>query len=197
MKQSIHYSLLTAGTLAFCTFGGLADAQEPGTNVATPPPVAPTLADPGTPLTTSAVASPIAASNEPVIDTATTRKTLPNRPLLITGLVTLGGTYGASAIVAATSEREADDKLFYPVVGPWMDLADRGCDANPCENETLNKVLLIGDGVLQGLGALSIVLSVMIPESKTRSWYLIGDSDVVIAPQLGSRMTGLAAAGRF
>lgn len=56
--------------------------------------------------------------------------TWPNRPMLITGAVVLGGTYAASAIVGAASKREADDKLFLPVVGPWMDLTKRDCEVN-------------------------------------------------------------------
>jgi hypothetical protein len=160
---------------AASAFGVLASAQEAGTNVA----------------------STVGVSNEPVIDAATTSTRLPNRPLLITGVVVLGASYGAAAIAGAVSDREADEKLFYPVVGPWLDLNDRGCDADPCSNKTLNQALLIGDGVLQGLGALSVLLSVMIPETTTRSWYLIGNQDVTVLPLVGSTTSGLAAVGRF
>jgi hypothetical protein len=199
MIKSFRFGLLAAGTLAFCTVSASATAEEPGTSVATPPP-APTptaLSTPGAPLEVSPVPNTASTANEPMIDSTTTSRTLPNRPLIITGAIVLGGSYGASAIVAATSEREADQKLYYPVVGPWMDLADRGCDANPCSRNTLNQALLIGDGVLQGLGAVSILLSVMIPETKTRHWYLIGNQELVVAPQVGNRLTGLVAAGRF
>ena len=199
MTKSFRFGLLAAGTLAFCTVSANAAAEEPGTNVATPPP-APTptaLATPGAPLEVSPVPGTVSSSNEPVIDSVTTRNTLPNRPLMITGAIVFGGTYGASAIVAATSEREADQKLYYPVAGPWMDLADRGCDTNPCSRKALDTALLVGDGVLQGLGALSLLLSVMIPETKTRNWYLIGDQELIVAPQVGSRLTGLVAAGSF
>src|SRR6185369_7180647 len=35
----------------------------------------------------------------------------PHRVLLVTGLVVLGGSYAASAVVAAESDRSADEKL--------------------------------------------------------------------------------------
>jgi hypothetical protein len=121
----------------------------------------------------------------------------PNRPLLVTGLVVLGGTYGASVIVGAASDREADDKLFLPVVGPWLDLTHRDCDVNDCGNDTLNKTLLVGDGILQGIGALSVLLSLVVPESTKTPWYLIGGEKLSVTPQISSRTTGLAAFGRF
>lgn len=123
--------------------------------------------------------------------------TWPNRPLLVTGLVVLGGTYGASVIVGAASNRESDEKLFIPVVGPWLDLKDRDCDAEPCDRETMNKTLLIGSGALQGLGALSVLLSLVIPESKEKPWYLIGGEKLSVTPQLGATTTGVTALGRF
>jgi len=123
-------------------------------------------------------------------------KSWPNRPLLITGLVVLGGSYGASAIVAATSDRKADEKLYYPVVGPWMDLSDRGCDEQPCGSDSFNKVLLVGGGVLQGVGALGVLLSLVIPETTTTEWYLIGNETLHVVPQAGV-LNGLTASGRF
>jgi hypothetical protein len=167
-------------------------AEQPGTNVATP---LPAPAGDTTPYAASVSPAPIAA--EPVIDTNTTRSTLPNRPLLVTGVVLFGGSYAASAIVAATSDRTADEKLYYPVAGPWMDLNNRNCDVNACPNKTLDKVLLVGDGVLQGLGALSLVMSLMIPEKTTRHWYLIGNEKLMLTPQLGRSTTALVAAGTF
>jgi len=136
-------------------------------------------------------------AQEPVIDAATTRKTIPNRPLLITGTLVLGASYGTAVVVAAVSDRPADDKLYYPVVGPWMDIAHRGCSEDPCENNDLDRVLIAADGVAQGLGALGMVLSLVIPEKTTRTWYLIGNKDLIVFPRLGGGMTGLGAVGQF
>jgi hypothetical protein len=136
--------------------------------------------------------------NEPVIDATTTRSTYPNRPLLVTGLVVLGGSYAAAAVVGATTDREEDKKLVYPVVGPWMDLANRDCNAMPCSNEDLNKALLIGDGILQGIGALGTLLSFVVPEKSTRKWYLIGQESTHVTPmRMGYAGFGLGASGKF
>jgi hypothetical protein len=87
----------------------------------------------------------------------------PNRRLLTSGAWTLGLAYAPALVVAIKSERRGDDYLYYPVVGPWLDLANRGSCAT-CEHETLNQVLLVTDGVFQGVGALQIVGSFLLPE---------------------------------
>jgi hypothetical protein len=183
---------------------GLANAQQsPGTNVPTPPPgqtpvsLTPSPAfgvdnDP-----TGAPASTPSLAQEPVIDTETTSKSVPNRPLLVTGVLLLGLSYAPAAVVAATSDREADEKLYYPVAGPWLDLNHRGCAANPCDNNDLNRGLLVADGIVQGAGALGVLLSLVLPEKTTRHWYLIGNRDVVVAPQVAGSLVGLRAVGQF
>ena len=200
IMNSYSIQLTRCGTMALLTtLTSLASAQE--TNVPTPPPspTPPALTTTETTTSVEPETTPVVlgASDEPVIDTATTQSSVPNRPLLITGSIFLVGSYGASAIVGAISDRSADEKLFYPVVGPWMDLSDRGCDTRSCSNETVNKVLLIGSGVGQGLGALGMLLSIVIPEKTTQNWYLVGNNELVVAPQLGANMTGLAAFGSF
>ncbi len=173
-------------------------ADEPGTNVAMSPPAPSVDSAPGaTQAQVTPIVTPTPIAPEPVIDTKTTSTTRPNRPLLVTGVILLGGSYGASAIIAATSNRTADEKLYYPVAGPWMDLNDRNCDINACPNKTLDKVLLVGDGVLQGLGALSVLMSLVIPEKTTRHWYLIGSEKVTVMPQFSHATTGLVATGAF
>jgi hypothetical protein len=135
--------------------------------------------------------------SEPVIDPSTQRSTLPNTPLLVTGLALLGATYGASVIAGAASDRDSDRKLYYPVVGPWMSLSERDCAADPCNNKTLGTVLLVGSGALQGLGAVSMLMSLVIPRKTTHQWYLIGNADTFVAPLVGSDQLGAVAVGRF
>jgi hypothetical protein len=67
-------------------------------------------------------------------------------------------------VVAITSERTEDNHLYAPIVGPWIDLATRGDCSGDCSHETVNKVLLVTDGVFQGLGALQIAGSLLFPE---------------------------------
>jgi hypothetical protein len=170
---------------------------------ATPPPPAPqpppqTASSASTPpTTTSALLS--AQPSQAVEDLPTTEtKSAINRPLMTTGIILLGGSYAASAVAAYTSERSEDQKnLYYPVAGPWMDLANRDCNARPCSNEGLDKALLIADGVAQGLGAIGVVTSLFIPEKTTRHWYLIGDDDLHGGPTRVGTGYGLGAAGRF
>jgi hypothetical protein len=127
----------------------------------------------------------------------TTERSLPNTPLLVTGAVVLGASYGASAIGAALSDRDSMDQLYYPVAGPWLALDKRDCDVEACDNKTLDTTLWIGSGVLQGIGALGVLLSVVVPESSTKRWYLIGNKDVVVAPVMTPTNAGLTAIGRF
>jgi hypothetical protein len=194
-------NLASVFVLALASVTSLASAQDkPGTNVATPRPAPPAATD--TPAATPAPAiSPlpvVSDPNEPVIDATTTRSTYPNRPLLVTGLVVFGGSYGTSAIIGATTDREDDKKLVYPVAGPWMDLANRDCVNNTCNNEGLNKALLIADGVLQGVGALGVLLSFVLPEKSTQRWYLIGQEGTHVTPmKMGYAGFGLGAVGKF
>src|SRR5690606_27795288 len=136
------------------TWGGIAAAQQrPGTNAPTPLPAS----------EEASAQAPTAVVREPYIEASAERSSVPNVPLLTTGLVVLGASYGASVIGAARSDSETDDKLYYPVVGPWLALNDRDCSEDPCSRKTLDTTLLIGSGVLQGLGALSIISSMFIP----------------------------------
>ena len=90
----------------------------------------------------------------------------PNRQLLRSGTWTLGVSYVPALAVAIKSERHGDDYLYYPVVGPWLDLSHRG-ECSTCRNETLNQGLLVADGLFQGLGALQIVGAFLLPERHT------------------------------
>jgi hypothetical protein len=190
MRKILHsraaaYSLASA---LIITWGGMASAQQrPGTNAPTPVPASE--------LASSAPTSPIL--QEPYIDATAERSSLPNTPLLVTGVVVLGASYGASVIGAARSESETDDKLNYPVVGPWMALSDRDCSVDPCSRKTLDTTLLVGSGVVQGLGALSVLMSLVIPRTTTQSWYLIGTEDVNVTPLGGYGELGAVAMGRF
>jgi len=191
-------SYISIFTLAACvTCTGVALAQQPDVATTT---ALPATAQPPLVTTTPPTTAIVTTQQQTMVDLPaqeTTRSPV-NRPLLITGLVVFGGTYGASVIDAATSTRDADKNyLIYPVVGPWMDYAHRDCDLRPCPNETGNKALLILDGVGQGLGALSVVASLFIPEKTTRNWYLIGGRGVHAAPSRVGTGYGFGAGGVF
>jgi hypothetical protein len=93
----------------------------------------------------------------------------PNAYLLTTGFVLWGGSYTGAIIAAAQSSNSADQKLYVPVVGPWIDLANRpACPSGSagCSNETVNEVLLGVDGALQGLGTLAVLWGFLSPEHR-------------------------------
>jgi hypothetical protein len=104
----------------------------------------------------------------------------PNRALLTTGLVAFTGAYVPAVIVAAESDRSVDHHLYVPVVGPWLDLANRpGCGIGSigCDTETTNKLLIILSGVFQGVGVLGTVGAFIFPEHAVVATASNDDSD--------------------
>jgi hypothetical protein len=187
MRRESLRSVVAVSAFAISWGASAAAQQRPGTNAPTPLPASESASSqPPTPIV-----------REPFIEATAERSSLPNGPLLVTGAVVLGASYGASVVGAARSDSETDDKLYYPVVGPWMALNDRDCSADPCSRKTLDTTLLIGSGVLQGLGALSVLSSLFIPTTTTHSWYLIGDDNLNVTPVGGSAELGAVAIGRF
>jgi hypothetical protein len=124
----------------------------------------------------------------------------PNRRLIATGLLTFGLSYIPSVIVAGTSDVSADHHLYVPLAGPWLDLGDRpGCGSGQigCDTETTYKVLLVLDGVFQGLGALTTVAGFLSPEHHV---LVAADSDkptLHVAPASVASGYGVAAFGSF
>ena len=167
-----------------------------GTTVTTPLPTSTTTTTQAAVDVPAPVATPVAPATESGGSETTT---FVNRPLLATGLLFFGGTYAASAGVAAESSRPSDrPNLYYPVVGPSMNLAQRDCTAaRPCVGEAGNKTLLVLDGVTQGVGALAAITSFFIPEKKSRHWFIIGNDAVHPEPVSVGSGYGLAAVGRF
>jgi len=96
----------------------------------------------------------------------------PNTSLLWSGAVMLAISYGTAAVVGGASTLSTDRDLLIPVVGPWVDLAERPhCGSSPgersCDGETAAKVMIGIDGVFQGLGALQMVGAFIWPGHRT------------------------------
>jgi hypothetical protein len=127
----------------------------------------------------------------------------PNTDAIVSGIFTIGMPYIASVAVASQSDHPGDNQLYYPVAGPWLDLARRGDCGGPgqttCDNETFYKAALIGDGVIQGIGALEILGGLLFPERRTI--HVADDATkprVSVSPtSFGGRGVGMGAAGRF
>ena len=90
----------------------------------------------------------------------------PNYPLMTTGLGMFGLSYVPALVIGASSSQSADQNLYIPVAGPWLDLANRpscGGRGPTCGSETTNKVLLGVDGIFQGAGAAMAVVGLLVP----------------------------------
>jgi hypothetical protein len=127
----------------------------------------------------------------------------PNLVTIGGGAVALGVSYGIAAIVGAASGHLGDSRLFVPVFGPWLDLADRGgcgkAGGTTCDSEAINQFSVVIDGVFQGLGALAILSGFVFPgqrEVLTRT--RAAAPTVRVAPvQYGRGGVGLAAFASF
>jgi len=128
----------------------------------------------------------------------------PNPYMLQSGIIIFGISYGASAVVAAESDRDSDQALWIPVAGPWMDLAQRSdqcpqgqTDAPGCRNEDANKVMLVVSGVFQAIGALDIVAAFLFPPTAAERTAANTKPRLAFAPFTTGTSYGLGAAGTF
>lgn len=143
-----------------------------------------------------------AHAEEVVVTRERSPVTGPNRSMLHSGVVTLGVSYVPALVVAMSSSESYDKKLYVPVAGPWMDFASRDCKYN-CSHETMNKALLVTDGIFQGIGALQIIGSFLFPETHTtvasgHERRVAKRRTFQIAPsRMGTAAYGLTAFGRF
>jgi hypothetical protein len=134
---------------------------------------------------------------------------------LVSGAVVLGMSYLPSAYVAAGSSLSADQVLWVPLLGPWIDLATRpSCNeptyppgvqipADPCSPESAYRAALVTAGALQAAGVILMLVgmpySVQIvggPDLKTNSPNVNNPSTTpraAIVPTFG----GIAIQGRF
>jgi hypothetical protein len=125
----------------------------------------------------------------------------PQRSLFYTGAVTLGISYTPALVAGITSTLPEDRLLMAPVAGPWLDLGERRC--RDCSNENVNQLLLLTDGVVQGVGALAMVGSFLLGEPgdygvrPAASRQGQGSFRLRLAPQRVSGGYGLRAIGEF
>jgi hypothetical protein len=121
----------------------------------------------------------------------------PNRVMLINGVAIFLGTYAVSAVAGGLSDTKGDEKLFIPLVGPWLDLAERECSFGECTfREDVNIAHVIGSGVAQaaGLGLVlgSFLLGEREPERERR-----GAKVHVLPMGMGRGGGGVGAFGTF
>ncbi len=125
-------------------------------------------------------------------------KRTPNADLIIGGIFLFGSAYAFSAVAAGTSEVPSDRHLWVPVAGPWLDLANRpacgaGAQRPGCQNEPVNKAMLVASGLMQGVGALQMVGGLLFPKTEV----VMVRQGVRVVPTATGSSVGVSAIGRF
>jgi hypothetical protein len=195
--------------LAWASIAG-AQTTQVTTTTPTPPPVVAQPAPPATvvvqpapaPVVATTTTTGAAVASDPVARETREEAYVPNPYLLTTGFILWGGAYTASVIVAAQSSNSADQHLYVPVVGPWIDLGNRGScpvSSNACNDETSNKVLLILDGAVQAIGTLEVIWGFIRPEHReiTTIHATRYTPDIKLTPASVASGYGLTALAQF
>ena len=121
-----------------------------------------------------------------------------NAPVFATGALVFAGSYGASAIVAGSSDHVGADRLYVPVVGPWLALNDWGdcpIEEPRCDKNTTDKVLLVADGVFQAAGVITMISGVLAPSHHTV--YATRTAKMDTKTKITPTHNGFAVVGRF
>src|SRR5581483_12385885 len=84
------------------------------------------------------------------------------RPVMIGGgAIAFGTSYAMAVVASVISSHQGDSHLTVPIVGPWLDLADRGgcgtAGVMRCDVEQGNKTGVVIDGIFQSVGLLTFV----------------------------------------
>lgn len=130
----------------------------------------------------------------PVNVSAAVETTSPNTPTITTGVLTFGVSYGAALIAASVSDTAEDRRMFVPLLGPWLDLADRPtCPVaeTECDRTTTTKILIGADGVFQAIGVVVAVYGLLTPIHHTSGVV------EVVPVTMGSGGHGLGVRGTF
>jgi hypothetical protein len=98
----------------------------------------------------------------------------PRKGLVVAGPIIFGVPYFLSLSVAASSRFEPDHWLYAPLVGPFLDLANRkeDCTASPgqfgtnyyCDDDSTTRFFLMFDGLMQVSGMAMLVLGLALPQ---------------------------------
>jgi hypothetical protein len=210
MKRTLGL-VLGAALVPTIAFAQSADPNDP---YAQPAPTSQTTPDPNAPTTTTTTVvtpppqpqqPPVVVVNPQPARTTVVRQTPEsyevvdawNAPVFATGALVFAASYGASAIVAGTSDHPGADRLYVPVAGPWLALNDWGdCPIeNPrCDENTTEKVLLVADGVFQAAGVITMVTGLLSPTTHTVYTTRTADKKMI---KVRPTKNGFAVVGRF
>lgn len=130
---------------------------------------------------------------------------------LVTGIIVFPTSYLPAAIVGAGSNRQEDRWLLAPVVGPWIDLAERSecvppsvppgaLPIDPCAEEKANKFAIVASGIGQGVGAVLLALGLPSHAELVRDREgapLPAQPTWMLQPRMGQNEQGLGIVGAF
>jgi hypothetical protein len=151
----------------------------------------------GAPLVGTTTTTGATFGSSATADVAPAGQVRPNRAVLAAGLSIFAASYLSSVAVAATSDRYGDERLFVPVVGPWLNLGDRGCHLQACPNEGVNNALLVTSGVAQAGGLVLTLISLGLPRRDEGPRESAGPSVRVLPGSVGRGGAGAFAVGTF
>ncbi len=195
-------STVTSSTVASPSSPSVSTTTTTATSQGTTVPVTPAPTSPASTTTTTSADSASSAARGTAVtpsnaDTVTLYdKRTPNRAYLITGGALLIGTYATTAAFAGANGPVGDKDLYIPVVGPWINIANRSCQGD-CPHETRDVVLIAGSGVLQGVGAAMVLTSFFIPEKVPTARITAGPVKMQVTPTAGMGAGGVGAFGTF
>lgn len=126
-----------------------------------------------------------------------------NWPMFHSGVWTFAGSYIPALVVSRVSPHDFDRPLAIPLAGPWIDLANRDCEG--CKLETLNRVLLVGDGIMQSVGVFKVIGSLFFWERRVTTIATVEPSQLPMGvtsltfdvAQVSSGAYGAVARGTF
>ena len=124
------------------------------------------------------------------------RSVRPNKPLLLVGGALFLAAYAPTVILTtATSNSTTNQVLYIPLIGPWARLAS---PTSTTSVQTVDTMLVIGSGVVQGLGAVLMATSIFIPGRVPLPTLQAGDTKIYFAPtSFGVTSAGAGAVGSF
>ena len=182
--------LLSAAAFALSS-SSVARSDDDSVKPDSPPPAtyARTPFNAATPSAVAPASTTTAAQTEPRY-----KSVRPNKPLLMAGGVVFLVAYAPTAVLT-TAISKTDQTLYIPLVGPWAHLAS---PTSTTSVTTVDKVLVIGSGVFQGIGAGLMATSLFISGRVPLPTLQAGDTTIYFGPtSFGVASAGAGAVGSF
>jgi hypothetical protein len=129
--------------------------------------------------------------------------TRPHPALLKLGITFVTLAYASSVVTAAVSTQSADQNLYIPIVGPWIDIAVRDCGAGDrCGGtDDVAKSLIVASGMAQGaglaLGLSSLFIEEVVETRRVEPAPAASSSEIRVVPLTFAAGAGFGAVGRF